>query len=302
MSSSPKRQAFTLIELLVVIAIIAILVALLLPAVQQAREAARRSSCKNNLKQLALAIHNYHDVHGVIPPGYYAGVNQTGTAWNYRRICWMQSTLPYLEQSALYDSVMNDREAQVNSWQYADAEVKVPSLSCPSDPNSGKISPRGFHGNYLLSHGGHSLDPANDGDRNGQGMAFVESRVRFRDVTDGTSNVVLAGEILLVPDPDDRRGAYFMTGWDSANVTVALRDTPNSPLPDTGRAQIIKDVPFAPAVNASTWFRVNARSQHKGGAQFALVDGSVRFISANIDLTTYRNLGNRDDGNVLGEF
>lgn len=302
MPSSAKRQAFTLIELLVVIAIIAILVALLLPAVQQAREAARRSSCKNNLKQLALAVHNYHDVNRVIPPGYYAGVNETGSNWNYRRISWMQSLLPYIEQPALFESVMADREAQVNSWQYADRDTVVPSLSCPSDPAAGKISPRGFHGNYLLSHGGHSLDPANDGDRNGQGVAFVESSVRFRDVTDGTSNVVMAGEILLVPDDDDRRGAYYMTGWDSANVTVALRDTPNSPLPDTGRSQIIKDVPFAPAVNASTWFRVNARSQHKGGAQFALVDGSVRFISANIDLTTYRNLGNRDDGNVLGEF
>ncbi|WP_013630822.1 DUF1559 domain-containing protein [Rubinisphaera brasiliensis] len=302
MPSSPKRQAFTLIELLVVIAIIAILVALLLPAVQQAREAARRSSCKNNLKQLALAIHNYHDVHGVIPPGYYAGVNEIGTSWNYRRISWMPSVLPYLEQSALYESVMEDRENQVNSWQYADCNVVVPSLSCPSDPNSGKVSPRGFHGNYLLSHGGHSLDPANDGDRNGQGVAYVESRVRFADITDGTSNVALAGEILLVQDPDDRRGAYFMTGWNSANATVALRDTPNSPLPDTGRNTIIKDVPFAPAVHATTWFRTNARSQHKGGAQFALADGSVRFVSENIDLTTYRNLGNRDDGQVLGEF
>ena len=298
------QRGFTLIELLVVIAIIAILIALLLPAVQQAREAARRTQCKNNLKQLGLALHNYHDVHRTFPPGYFAGINQTGGLWNQQRYCWMQMLLPFMDQAPLYNQIQPQIDGSVDSFSFAGRESIIPGLMCPSDPASGKVNTRGFHGNYLTVHGGHSLrgDVGNENDRGANGMFYVESKIRMRDITDGTSNVAMTGEINLVKTTADRRGAYYATGWTSSNVTLALRDNPNSNLPDLGRSTIITNDTHAPAQNSTTWTRLNARSRHEGGAQFGLADGSVRFVSENIDLTTYRRFGDRDDGNPLGEF
>ncbi len=303
MATRVKRSAFTLIELLVVIAIIAILIALLLPAVQQAREAARRSQCKNNLKQVALAMHNYHDTHNVFPPGYFAGVNESGTSWDYRRICWMQMILPYIDQAPLYNSIMAQRQTQALPWAYTLRNTVVPPLMCPSDPSSGKSNTRGFHGNYLGVHGGHALTSTTD--RAAKGMFFVESSVRMRDLTDGTSNVAMLSEILLAPGDVDRRGAYYMTSFNTANVTVSFLNPPNSPLPDLGNDVILVNVlPFLPAANSAAGQNVylTARSQHTGGAQFALADGSVRFLSSNINTATCQNLGDRNDGNILGEF
>jgi len=298
-----RIAAFTLIELLVVIAIIAILVALLLPAVQQAREAARRSSCKNNLKQLGLAMHNYHDTHRVFPPGYFCGVNQSGPDWNYRRHCWMQAILPYIEQSTLFDQLMPQRNNRLDSWTWAGRESVIPALGCPSDPQSLKVNTnRGFHGNYMGVHGSVSLQNSTN-DRSAPGMFFVESKIRMADITDGTSNVAMMGEIILVEGTTDRRGAYYMTSFNTANVTIALRDAPNTSVPDRGNlAAMVNSLPFAPAEESTTTVHQNARSFHKGGAQFVLADGSVRFLSANIDQITYNRLGDRSDGQVLGEF
>lgn len=296
------RSGFTLIELLVVIAIIAILVALLLPAVQQAREAARRSSCKNNLKQLGLAMHNYHDTHQVFPPGYFCGINQSGTTWNFRRHCWMHSVLPFLEQSALYDKLMPQRDSQLDSWTWAGRESVIPTLGCPSDPLQHKVNTRGYHGNYMAVHGSPSLQNGTN-DRSAPGIFYVESKTRMASIIDGTSNVAMLGEIILVEGATDRRGAYYMTSFNTANVTIALRDAPNTSVPDRGNLAIMVDyIPFAPAEESTTTVHQNARSFHSGGAQFVLADGSVRFISENVDKTTYNRLGDRADGQPLGEF
>ncbi len=299
--SPSVRRAFTLVELLVVIAIIGVLIALLLPAVQQAREAARRMQCTNNQKQLGLAMHNYHDTYQKFPPGYFVGVNQTGTTYNYKRYCWMQSILPFIEQAALADLLQPQINAQDLPWTWNGRETVVEGFMCPSEPTAPKVNTRGFHGNYLAVHGGQSLKHG-DNDRNALGMFYVESTTRFADITDGTSNVAMLGETILVPDDNDRRGAYYMTGWNTANATLALRDTPNSTLPDTGNSSAMQDYKFAPFQHSSDWVRVNARSFHPGGVIITRADASVRFVGETVDLTTYRNFGNRADGQVLGEL
>lgn len=316
-SNHRHRHGFTLIELLVVIAIIAVLIALLLPAVQQARAAARRVQCKNNLKQLGLAMHNYHGTHGSFPPGYFSALywpTDDGTAtWGQRRYCWMQMILPYMEQASLYESFSREIQAANDPWTWADNDTIIPGLVCPSDPVSPKVNDYGFYGNYLGVHGGHSL-AAGVNEYSANGIFYVKSSTRIADITDGTSNVAMMGEINLVPvgaeesaGKIDRRGAYFITCWYNANVTIALRDPPNSELPDLGLDATGVDYKDAPFANASTWdgamwVRNNARSHHEGGAQFCLADGSVRMISESIDLATYNHLGDRNDGNVLGEF
>lgn len=296
-----RRSGFTLIELLVVIAIIAILVALLLPAVQQAREAARRSTCKNNLKQLGVAMHNYHDTYKVFPPGYFAEVDETGSNWNYRRFCWMQAILPFIEQGPLYDQLAPQRQNQVPSYSWTGRDTVIPVLSCPSDPAAGKVNTRGFHGNYAAVMGHNATSDGRQHDMSG--IFYFESDTDIADIGDGTSTTYLMGEILLVKDDADRRGAYYATGWNSANVTISAYRNPNSDQPDLGRGSIIVDSdPWSPAQNDTTWFRLAARSRHRGGVQFAMADGAVRFISENIDNTTHQRLSTKDGGTVVGEF
>ena len=193
-----KRQGFTLIELLVVIAIIAILVALLLPAVQQAREAARRSSCKNNLKQLGVALHNYHDTHGVLP----ASVTSCITNTTYRDRCWegwggLAMLLPFMEQGPLYDQIdFNEYWNSTggnNNRQYI--ETIIPAFNCPSDPMGGN-KPQGNSSpsSYSFSAGPTATWSAGN---NAAGPFSFRSKTRFRDVVDGTSNTIMMAEVKI---------------------------------------------------------------------------------------------------------
>lgn len=298
------RCGFTLIELLVVIAVIAVLVAILLPAVQQAREAARRSTCKNNLKQLGIALHNYHDTHKVFPPGQFQRPSGSlGPSPLVKRYCWMQMILPFIEQSALYDKISPNFGGTLQTWSWEGRETVIPTLSCPSDPAAPKVNSFGFHGNYLAVHGSESFLNAGQ-DRNGS--LFVISGVRLADIFDGASNTAIMGEINLVDASlesstvTDRRGAYFNA--QHGNVLIAMRDTPNG-APDQLNSSFYINTVDAPAATASGgYFRTAARSHHKGGVQFTFADGSVHFISDFINLTLYTYLGSRADGQVIGEF
>ncbi|MDA0921865.1 MAG: DUF1559 domain-containing protein [Planctomycetota bacterium] len=214
------RRAFTLIELLVVIAIIAILVALLLPAVQQAREAARRAQCKSNMKQLGVALHNYHDVHSVLPLGCSSeGGTIGGQANKTRRFSAYLGILPFIDQAPLYDATLQEfARVGGNSVPWSNnvpcVTAKLPSIRCPSDPASDVDAARA-HTNYFFSHGDNAWDqnPAWNGN-GGRGIRGMFTCIRndgqggrarnFRDITDGLSNTIAMGEHIVAKNGGNR--------------------------------------------------------------------------------------------------
>ena len=302
------RHGFTLIELLVVIAIIAILVALLLPAVQQAREAARRSSCKNNLKQLGLAMHNYHDAYST----FTYGQGGDYSPMTRRRESWMQPTLPYIEQAALYDKYVDEDPEYVMHSSYT-REV-VPTLVCPSNPtpNNGDFYFRGTYG----ANGGSYIGSFTVS--NGDGMFHLQSSIRFRDVIDGTSNTILFGEGVARRNaspnhtPWGEVGYYWGGGSTHHGGGFCTAEPPNSVVPDcnyTCSDYESEQFPCAgnnagsaPLVSCTGTRHTFARSYHQGGVQVVMVDGAVKFISENIDLGTWQDISTRAGGEVIGQF
>jgi len=293
--SSP---GFTLIELLVVIAIIAVLVALLLPAVQQAREAARRSSCKNNLKQLGLAMHNYHDVYTKFPRGAYS------CCWG----TWQVAILPYIEQANVYKIYENSGGNDSTGPRYGSGvnlqvtRKRFNVLSCPSDSDNAPISRITSH-NYSVNFGNTSYGQGTVNGVQFLGAPFDRSRCYgMRDAIDGTSSTLLMAEVLQ-GQGRDLRGF----GWwgDASQFTTYL--TPNSNLPDRiytsyyCNNQPNSNLPCAASTSANpTMF--GSRSRHVGGVQTVLMDGSVRFISENIDINTWRALSTPKGAEVISGF
>jgi prepilin-type N-terminal cleavage/methylation domain-containing protein len=312
MMRKAHRRAFTLIELLVVIAIIAVLIALLLPAVQQARESARRTQCKNNFKQLGIALHNYHDTHLVFPPGQFNYIAADISAIFARRGCWMQQILPYIDRAALYDTLM-----ATNTGFYAAPghESVIPVLMCPSDAVSPKtmtagatttVASQGFSGNYVLCAGStdYGANGATSGLNTGtnlNGMFYCLSRSSMKSMTDGSSNTILGSEILLVADTasHDLRGRYHNT-WEG-NVLFSTLFPPNTTQGDRSvNGYCINSVrrPCAASGNSVQF----ARSPHTGGVHVVLGDGAVRFVSDNISNLTWNALGTRASDDTVGEF
>jgi len=298
MQLSFHRRGFTLIELLVVIAVIAILIALLLPAVQQAREAARRTQCKNHLKQIGLAIHNYHDVHNVTPPGSLPG---TGLSWGFAT-----HLLPFLEQSTVYNSIdfeSTDCAAFLKAKQAAGepdpASVLMSFLTCPSDPYADHKLLSGPTGPTPASYDTGFLYPAdylgvsgsvesaawcpNNGIDNGNGIFFTRSRTKFRDVTDGLSTTLFVGERGI---PDDWGWGWPVCGGTECEHYVSAERGLSPPDLPPNTANIVRRF----------W------SWHTGGTHFVLGDGAVHFLSTSIDHGTFTDLSTRNGGEVVGEF
>ncbi len=332
------HKGFTLIELLVVIAIIAILVALLLPAVQQAREAARRTQCKNHLKQLGLALHNYVDVNTVLPPGASVDLSVTSTANNgswgvHGRI------LPYLEQGSLYDQV----DLSI-AWDFQTPidGLKIPIYACPSDPKSDQARDPGsgkvtlYPTSYGFNYGTWFVfNPTNS--QGGDGLFYPNSKLSFRDAVDGSSNTLLASEVkgwtpytrnggpstTVRPDTVPQAETIVASGTDfktntghtewpdgrvhHTGVTTTL--TPNSNVTYSNGGTLYEEVDFNSwqegkdgSAGSPTYAVITARSYHQGTVNAVLLDGSVRSISENIDLSIWRGIGTRAGGEVLGEF
>tara|TARA_R110002111_G_scaffold108086_1_gene166732 strand:- start:28762 stop:29733 length:972 start_codon:yes stop_codon:yes gene_type:complete len=322
--SKQTRVGFTLIELLVVIAIIAILIAMLLPAVQQARESARRSTCKNNLKQLGIALHNYHDTHQRFPCTIH-----TNKTWNSINPdhggSWLVHLLPFLDQSPLYNvldfNLDPAHQAQTASGQYA-YTVEIPGLICPSDTHEGfwtngmsvdattngqkravsnysacmgsqANTPGGTHNNYF-GHGAVTRADTMEPREISGVIGHMSWAARIRDISDGTSNTIVVGEVR--PECSD----HVRNGWMHVNSMYT----------GTGVAinfDTCEDSPGA-ASGTPNWFTgqwgnsQGFKSKHDGGAHFLLCDGSVRFLSENLDMITYQRLGDRRDGQPVGEF
>lgn len=309
----PRRRVsgFTLVELLVVIAIIGVLIALLLPAVQQAREAARRSQCVNQQKQIGLALHNHHDTFGTFP---------AGSKWEHSDVCgdnkgaarmpWTVAILPFLEQNNLYEEF--DIEAQF-PWGWNDqyttanpdqggvnkdpARVVLTAYQCPSNPLSGSEKPVL---DYLGVTGGGVAEDAPCGSGYGgsivfdNGIFYTNSKTKFRDMTDGTTNTFMVGESIYFKGPNSNNETFtWASGWSgnksapSGGATVrAINSGPN--------------VLSANDVNLWADSTLTFSSVHPGGAIFTMGDASAQFVPETIDLTIYRQLGRRSDGLPIG--
>jgi prepilin-type N-terminal cleavage/methylation domain-containing protein len=274
------RRGFTLIELLVVIAIIAILIALLLPAVQQAREAARRSQCKNNLAQIALATLNYEMAHGVLPPGT---INPDGpivsTAEGYH-MSWTVQLLPYLDQAPLFQEI----DFSKGAYEQEDRlnVIRMSVLQCPSDGwRESSVS-------FAACHGGTETQIAEDN----EGVFFLNSRIRYRDIRDGSTNTLFFGE-------------KFQTAADlnwMSGTRSSLRNTGSKPNELPAVREFRGNLLEIPHGLKDPDVVGGFGSWHTGGAQFALGDGSVRFLSENIDKVIYESLGKRADGTLPVDF
>ena len=339
LGSRTRPCGFTLVELLVVIAIIGVLVSLLLPAVQSAREAARRMSCSNNLKQYGLAIHNYHDANRVFPPG---GMGRNGG--QLPRLTWQVRILPYMEQGSVYDRVdfrIDMRRVQIEPglilWG-----VSPPYTHCPSD-SFPEVLGQGTSARAMTNYGG-SLGAQNvDGlggtcqpfkvfeealpggnVRFGQfgslaamnklqisGMfAFSGITLRMADVRDGTSNTLLVGEVLpgCQWNNDNQAGTWinswgnlFSIGGGVSTITPINDMTPCVYLRNRRISDPACQDPNNPPGGAMQ-YSYGFKSLHPGGVQVTMVDGSVRFVSDTINHQLWQFLGGRSDGNVISQF
>ena len=302
-----RLRGFTLIELLVVIAIIAVLIALLLPAVQQAREAARRTQCKNNFKQLGLAMHNYNSSANVFP----YGVMNSGTY--HVRDTWMQQILPMIDQSPLYTQYQSDMSQWVMDVAPAVRDFYVPGLTCPTDPtgptkgaNGGSRSGGyGFQGSYVMCIGKTQTYNTDNG-----GLFGWTSSVRpksFKSVIDGTSNTIMGSEVIIRDNPAFNgwgEGGGYWGGGEGGGFGFTTQYPPNSTVTDQVYQCKSTTWPNAPCQSMTTYStqRILARSYHVGGVHCLMADGSVKFVSSNIDTILFQNLGSCNGNEVVGDF
>lgn len=297
LSKSPF--GFTLIELLVVIAIIAVLIALLLPAVQQAREAARRSQCKNNLKQLGLALHNYESSYSMFPPAYI-GSMVVDTEQEQHGHGWGTMLLPFIDQAPLYNIVkpngINGVADDPGIWEVRGGPTQgegtiLPAFLCPSCATVASKSTgmdKSWQNGFGTSHYACSQGPEIPVDGDEQGLfgyrGGLPSAQKIRDCTDGTSNTLAFGEkCYFTIDDGDLKDWPLWVGPTGEDEQVTFKSESG----DVMNTNVDDDSAFSP---------------HEGGVHFTFADGSVRFLSENINTTVYFNLGARNDGNPVGDF
>lgn len=312
----PRRAGFTLIELLVVIAIIAVLVSLLMPAVQQAREAARRSQCKNNLKQLGLALHNYLTSFQCMPFGQESQPTEEYSA--------VSQLLPYFDQGNVYN-LLNFSLDITDPANHAPVFTEIDLLRCPTDWQN-NISGQGGATNYMANKGNGIIWLGPDGPNTGfppqNGVMYYQSSVKVGDITDGTSNTAAFCERnlcdgnngIVTPSSDVFFSPLAPTTADEAvsmcnavDITNLANQFPlfmGAPWAHGQHTYLHVNTPNTRSCGFFTVLRADMppSSHHVGGVHLGLCDGSVRFVSDSVDLTLWRALGSRNGEEVIGNY
>ncbi len=312
-----KHGGFTIVELLVVIGIVSILIALLLPAVQQAREAARRLSCNNKLRQLSLALHNYASLHRVLPPGSQVVDFNVPPGYS-KSFGWTVPILPFVEESQLYEKFDFNLDCQIHQRELT--KQNLDAFICPSDPLAGvpvdwkrpggphSVFGRYYEGgwgttNYFGISGISGLQPlqsVDDCERFNKlserssvhaGLFFGNSSVRFADITDGLSNTFMLAERGVVDDWGKWGGA-----GDLSRCPFGILDVVMPGVLGTLGGGGIREPKRASSDRLFLW------SRHNGGCHYAIADGSVRFVSYSIDHELQLMLSTRDHGEIPGEW
>jgi len=270
-SRTAPARGFTLVELLVVIAIIGVLIALLLPAVQAAREAGRRTSCSNNLRQMGIGLHHYHGTHGCFPPG---GIEPRSRVPGGRQYAWSAFLLPFIEQRPLYERI--DFHQAFDAPDNAQAAATLLSVYiCPSVPNGSELvegrGPSHYGGLY-----GEAIPPnPTDGSWTAQnGTMFYDRAIKIRDVRDGTSNT------LTISEDSEWKDGQWINGLNIFDQKYAINYVPPNPM----------------------FFENEIRSTHPGGANGLFCDGSAHFLSETMDLRTLEAIITREGGEIVHAF
>jgi prepilin-type N-terminal cleavage/methylation domain-containing protein/prepilin-type processing-associated H-X9-DG protein len=287
-----RAKGFTLVELLVVITVIGVLIALLLPAVQMAREAARRSSCSNHLRQLGIGLQNYHQAHGVFPSAYLADqTNWTGPHWS-----WSTFVLPYVEQQGLYEALAVSTKEFGYGASFAPpcplTQVALDVFVCPSDAGPPLNPCKSFHAksNYRGVEGTQdSVSTTYAGLADQDGMLYLNSNLSMAAITDGSSNTLIVGECRLDPSGQGYVGTLWAGMRGSQEGVVYISDA-------------FWCVNSDPAYSIDGQADQAFSSYHPGGAQFVFCDGSVHFLQQTIDGDTLERLAARNDGQPVGEY
>jgi prepilin-type N-terminal cleavage/methylation domain-containing protein/prepilin-type processing-associated H-X9-DG protein len=307
------RRGFTLIELLVTIAIIGVLVALMLPAVQQVREAARRTQCKNNMRQIGLALHNYHDAMRTFPPGVI--VRDPELEWwnSHPGWGWAAQILSQVDQAPVYNKI--NFGVSISDAQNSSAcIVPLPVYVCPADPAPTTFTAKGngqwgtpsgpicdvASANYVGVSCTEQSDLSNwatTGKWIYDGVLFPNSRIRMNDITDGTSST------FLVSERSHRDGPVTWTGAvPGATVSPTASATPNVWDGDSAMTLSFVGDATKPGQAGNVWTSAGHTSNHGVGAHFLFCDGHIQFLSPSIDFRVLTALATRNGGEVIGEF
>jgi prepilin-type N-terminal cleavage/methylation domain-containing protein/prepilin-type processing-associated H-X9-DG protein len=307
-----RNRAFTLIELLVVMAIIAILIICLLPALMSAQAASRRTTCINCLKQIDLALQSYHSIYNTLPSGCYDLVRPVSNGPEGYKVGWVVSILPFMEQNGIYNAFDFRRGADAPENGTA-RNTRISSLFCPSEGAVTNLLSRARPAAIPLAPGASSYAGCQNDveapiDEDNHGVLYLNSRVRFLDVSDGLSNTLFIGE-LLHPSSQGwvfgTRATLRNTGHPINGVTrsmVELAPPAASALPsELTAAELEQSIDSGTPRIAPTFVGGFGSTHHGAGANFAFGDGSVRFLRQTIDEAIYRRLGHRSDGELLDD-